>query len=262
MSSCVFLCASVKVHRMETRRIPKTRRSRPHIPGQVLSQLRTYIIEQGLKPGDRMPTERQLAMDLKVSRNSVREALTSLEAVGAVSRRPKIGCVLQPIDMAMLAEVTQFQMLRDENDRQELFIARIMLEESILPLAVANATEEDFQRMEQAIIDMEKNIADPGLVTDADEAFHRALFAAAHNKFLFQFGSLVQVFFRELRTLVRSAQGPDTKMQVLKEHRAILDAIRKRDLASAQRHLRHHLGAYRRQGLVTLDAGIFQESAQ
>ncbi len=240
---------------METKRTPKTRKSRPHIPSQVLSQLRDYIIDQGLKPGDRMPTERQLAQDLKVSRNSVREALTSLEAVGAVSRRPKIGCVLQPIDMAMLAEVTQFQMLRDPGDLQELFIARMMLEESVLPLAVANATNEDLNRMDQTITAMESVIARGEPVHDADEAFHRALFAAAHNKFLFQFGSLIQVFFRETRKRVReTSKNPNN---IVGEHRAILQAIRERNLAAALQNMRHHLSTYQRHGLITLSENMF-----
>lgn len=236
---------------MEQPKPPKAKpatRPRKHVPGQVLKQLRQYITEHDLKPGDRLPTERQLAEDLKVSRNSVREALTSLESVGAVSRRPKIGCVLQPIDMAMLAQVTQFQMLRDAADLAELYTARCLLEESILPLAVANATPEDLELLEKTITDMREALASNLPMHDLDEAFHRGLFAAAHNKFLFQFGSLIQVFFRESRTRIRaSTTNPGNTMV---EHAAILAAIRKRDAKAAQKHMRHHLSTYVRTGVI------------
>jgi len=233
---------------MDTKRPAKIRKSRPHIPGQVLTQLRSYIIEQGLKTGDRLPTERQMAMDLKVSRNSVREALTTLESVGAVSRRPKIGCVLQPIDLAMLGEIVQFQLLRDAEDLQELYSARIMLEEAILPLAIINATEEDLAKLDNNITMMENNLSNAEMVHDIDEAFHRALFAAAKNKFLFQFGSLIQVFFRESRRLARS-QG-DRPADTAKEHRNILNAVRNRDLPKAIESMREHLSVYQRSGLI------------
>lgn len=229
----------------------RTVSTRQAIPGQVLKKLRQYIIDHDLKPGDRLPTERQLAEHLKVSRNSVREALTSLESVGAVLRRPKIGCVLQPIDMAMLAEVTQFQMLRDTKDLTELFIARRLLEESILPLAVANATDEDMATLEANNNAMAIALEQNQMVYDLDEAFHRALFTAAHNKFLFQFGSLIQVFFRESRRKIRaSADQPNNTVE---EHRAIVAAIGKRDAKAAQKHMRHHLSNYVRAGMIDID---------
>jgi GntR family transcriptional repressor for pyruvate dehydrogenase complex len=218
------------------------------VPGQVLDKLRDYIIDHDLQPGDRLPTERQLAEDLQVSRNSVREALTSLEAVGAVSRRPKIGCVLQSVDLSVLAEVIQFQLIRDDRDLQELYTARVLLEDAILPLAVANATQEDIDFLNQTLVDLKQRLTAHESVHDVDEAFHRGLFAAAHNKFLLQFGSLIQVFFRESRKRLRS--NPDHTMRTLEEHRAILGAIIRRDAKAARKHMQKHLDAYIRTGTI------------
>lgn len=229
------------------------RKPRRPIPSQVLDQLRQYILNEGLQPGDRLPTERQLAQDLGFSRNSVREALTSLESVGAVSRRPKIGCVLQPIDLSTLGQLVQFQMLRDTQDLAELFIARRLLEESILPLAAANATEEDFLTLEANVKEMEKKLAEDDHVHDLDEAFHRGLFAAAHNNFLFQFGSLIQVFFRESRRQIRYTNQVNNTVV---EHRAILAALRKRDAAAAKAKMHEHLGSYLRSGTIKLSPAV------
>src|SRR5947208_14828114 len=76
---------------------------------QVLRSLQQYILTQGLRPGDRLPTERELAAELGVSSNTVREALKSLETIGALTRKPRHGTVLQTVDFALLAEVAQFQ---------------------------------------------------------------------------------------------------------------------------------------------------------
>lgn len=226
------------------------RRSRQAVPGHVLKQLREYILDRQLMPGDRLPTERELAQTLGVSRNSVREALTSLEAVGAVSRRPKIGCILQPVDLGTLAEITQFQLLRNEQDLAQLFIARRVLEESIIPLVVANATEQDIAQLRQTLADLQDQHERGEQVHDSDVAFHRALFAAAHNKFLYQFGSLIQVFFSESRRKIRA--GVDRENRTLKEHRAIVDAIERRDEKAARQHLHDHLEAYVRSGTIKL----------
>src|ERR1041384_6424725 len=83
---------------------------------EVLGSLRRYILSRQLQPGDRLPTERALAADLGVSRTTVREALTTLETLGAVDRHPGRGAVLQPVDFSLLAEVSRFLMVRSPAD--------------------------------------------------------------------------------------------------------------------------------------------------
>jgi len=215
---------------------------------EVLARLRRHILAQGLKVGDRLPTERDLAADLGVSRATVREALKVLEVIGAVARCPRRGAVLQPLDFGVLAEVSRFLMMRASADFSEVFVARRVLEVSVIPLAAAQATPEHFRRMEAANQLMEAEIEAAGAPVDGDMAFHRVLLAAANNSFLEQFGEIIQEFFRDRRA--HQSVAGEMAHQTVAEHRAIAAALRDGDVAQAQRVLEMHLDRYVARGLV------------
>jgi GntR family transcriptional repressor for pyruvate dehydrogenase complex len=215
---------------------------------QVLRRLQEYILTHGLRPGDRLPTERELAASLGVSSNTVREALKSLETIGALVRRPRHGTVLQPINFSMLAGLARFQLLHTSTDLTELFVARRLLEVSVLPLVAHHAAEEDYQRMEAANRQMEAEIDERGRGVEGDMAFHQALLAAASNKFLAQFGALLQEFFRQART--RTLTDERESRRSLEDHRQILQALREGDVERAQRLMEAHLDHYPRKGLI------------
>lgn len=222
--------------------------TRQTLAQQVLRSLRDYIAVHRLRPGDRLPPEGELATALGVSRNTLREALKSLQTVGMVSRHPKRGTVLQPVNFALLAEVAQCQLLDSPTDLTEVFVARRLLEVSILPLVAAHATEQQFQDMEAAIRLMEAEIAQGRLGVEADMAFHRALVAAAHNKLLAQFGAIIQEFFRDIRS--RLLVDEANQRRVLEEHRQIVAALRRKEVERAQRLMEAHLNHYVRQGVI------------
>ena len=208
---------------------------------QVLRSLRQYIEEHDLQPGDKLPTERDLAADLGVSRNTVRESLGVLEAIGIVKRLPKVGAVLQDADLDLLGEVTQF-LMRSRGDLEQLFEARRTLEISLMPLIVANADDEDFAALEASIVQMERDIERGGLGTEGDVEFHRVLLQAANNALLLQFGALIQEFFRAPRT--RMLLDPATAQNSIADHRRIIEALRDRDVVAAQKAMETHLGVY------------------
>lgn len=215
---------------------PLTRRT---LSEEVVGRIRNYILSNGIQSGSRLPTETQLATELDVSRNTVREALKSLEAIGAVERRPRRGAILQDVDLGRTAEVSQFLMLRSAKDLDDLFIARRVMELSLLDLVADNAAEEDFLEMEKANQLMESEIADGGSGTDGDVAFHEALVRASKNKFLIQFSNIVQVFIREVHS--RSHMGADTNKIGCEEHRQITSSLRKGDIKTAEHLLREHI---------------------
>ncbi len=208
---------------------------------QVLRTLRDYIEQHDLQPGDRLPTERDLAADLGVSRNTVREALGVLEAIGVVKRLPKLGAVLQPANLELLGEVTQF-LMRSRGDLEQLFEARRTLEISLMPLVVAHASEDDFGQLEASIAQMKTDIERGGLGTEGDVEFHRVLLQAAGNALLLQFGALIQEFFRAMRT--RMLLDPKTAKNSIADHHKIIAALRAGDVGAAQHAMEQHLGVY------------------
>lgn len=213
--------------------------SRMPLRRQVLRSLLRRIAESGLGPEDRLPTERELAAELGVGRNTVREALKSLEAIGAVARRPKRGSVLKPVDFGLLADVSQTLMLRSASDYNELLAARRAFEMSVLSLATAHADEEDFRRMEAANRLIESEVGAGWLPVEGDLAFHEALLNASHNRFLVQFGRLLQAFFRTTRP--RVAPEGATARRTLRDHRDLIRALRARSLRRAQQVMERHL---------------------
>ncbi len=225
---------------------------------QVLENLEQYIVQRRLGPGDRLPPERELAAELGVSRGTMREALEWMESIGALSRHPRRGSVLQPVDLGVLAQTIQFLVLRAPADLAELFVARRMLEVSILDFVVVHATEADFARMEQANALMETELVAGTLGVSADRSFHRALFSAAGNKFLAQMGALLQGFFLNDRT--RFVANIRHSRRTVEEHREIIRALRDNNLPRAREVMCRHMDAYVRQHLVALpDAAAAEE---
>jgi GntR family transcriptional repressor for pyruvate dehydrogenase complex len=211
---------------------------------QVLRSLLENISARGLGPEDKLPTERELASDLGVGRNTVREALKSLEMIGALERRPKRGSVIQAVDLSLLGEVTQALWLRTDEDAVEMYEARRTIELGVLRLAVANATEEDFQRMEEANKQMERDCEQGFALTEADAAFHQALLGASHNRFLIQFGRLLEEFFRDVRQ--RYKHDDAVARRTLDEHRRLVVALRRGHVAQAERLMEAHLDPHRK----------------
>ena len=211
---------------------------------QVLRSLLENISTRGLGPEDKLPTERELAHDLGVGRNTVREALKSLEMIGALERRPKRGSVIQAVDLSLLGEVTQALWLRTDEDVFEMYEARRTIELGVLRLAVANATEEDYQRMEEANEQMERDHEQGFAPTESDAAFHQALLGASHNRFLIQFGRLLEEFFRDVRQ--RYQHDDAVAKRTLDEHRQIVIALRRGHVAQAERLMESHLDPRRK----------------
>lgn len=213
--------------------------TRQPLARQVLQSLLQNIAARGLAANDRLPTERELAAELQVSRNTVREALGSLEAIGAVTRSPKRGAVLQPVDLSALAGISQVFLLRSAADFEELLVARRAFEIGLLPLVAAHATPDDFRQMEAANAMIQAEVAAGWLPLDGDLAFHKAILNASHNRFLIQFGRLLEEFFRAARS--RTAPNESVYRRTLREHQQIARALAAGNVREAQRLMEGHL---------------------
>ena len=95
---------------------------------------------------------------------------------------------------------------------------------------------------------LEAEIQAGGSGVEGDMAFHHALLKAAGNKFLTQFGALLQEFFRQAR--LRVLADPAAARRPLEDHRRIAGALRERDAARAQQLMEEHLSHYQRRGIV------------
>ncbi len=212
----------------------------------VLEVLRDHIARHHLRPGDKLPGELQLAEELGVSRNAVREGLKALQMAGVLERRPRVGTTLRTLDLLAAAQAIALPMAPSESELLELFNARHHLEMALLPLIAANVKESDFRRMEAAIVQQRDDLQDGGDGVEGDTAFHRALLQAVGNRHLAQLGEIVRRYFNSAReTFPVPPTQREALMNSVEEHAIIVQALRRGDATAAQQAMNIHLSRAR-----------------
>ncbi|MSS70545.1 MAG: FadR family transcriptional regulator [Candidatus Latescibacteria bacterium] len=219
---------------------------------QVAEEIKQYILDQGLKKGDALPTEVEFAERLGVSRPTVREALKGLQMVGILTSRKGSGHAVGSLDLLELARQLSFHVQTEGMDFRELAETRLFLEVNILPLVAARATEEDFSRLQQALDLLYRGLEqrDQAVCIAADVAFHRALFEASQNQLLTNLADVIAEFFGHIRrALFTPEQDPPSAQperaihanRAFRDHQAICDALRKKDVRRAREVMYDHL---------------------
>jgi len=211
----------------------------PAVTGQVLR----FIEEHGLSAGDRLPSERDLATQLDVSRPALRESLATLEALRLITRKPNSGIYLAGPNAYPSFESV---VLRSNHglplDRDTIVHSmevRNLLELQAIELACERRTAADLAHLASIVEQTGQRLAEKCSIIDLDEAFHLGVVAASHNPVFVQIVhsfyrlSIVRrrVYFSDLRRCRRSHR----------EHQAILRAIGARDTAAAREAMRQHI---------------------
>ena len=221
----------------------------PRIPDAIAHQLETRIIEGSLKPGDRLPAERELAIELGVSRPSLREAIKQLVSRELLVSRHGGGTYVT--DRLATTFSDPWQQLLDQHPslQEDVLEFRYLLEASAAELAAQRATTGDLLRIEEAFtrLDAAYLSTDRGAQVAADVAFHLTVAESAHNVL---FGHLVSSVLRLLheqvrRNLSEMAVSPETARQLMAQHLAIRNAIRDRQPEQARLAAQTHISFVR-----------------
>ena len=204
------------------------------------------LIQQGaLEHGARLPAERVLAEQLKVSRSSVREAIRTLELQGLVVTKHGSGSFIdtQNLDaVATLMTSSQGEgMGAGEVQLQDIFEVRHLLEPQIAALAAQRATPEDVERLAAILEEQQRQIMEGETGVDADTEFHFALATATHNAALVKVVSAVEDVLRQSRD--QSLQQPGRPQRSLDSHHQILEMIRGKNHLGAREAMEYHLTA-------------------
>ncbi len=203
---------------------------------QLVERLLAIIDEMELGPGDRLPPERELSAGLGVSRASVRQALVVLEVQGLIEVRHGDGAILldkRPAAAVLSAVAAHTRRLT------EVIEAREALEVKLAGLAAERRTDEDLDRMDEALALMEQEIAAGERGLDGDQKFHRAVTTAARSGLLEDLMQEIAAAIRESR--IESLSQPDRPQISLASHREIAAAIREGDETAASEAMRHHI---------------------
>lgn len=214
---------------------------REGLPAQVAASIRREIVRGRLTPGDKLPTEQQLATLLGVSRNVVREGIAELRNAGLVISRQGVGAFVAAPELSPTLRLDPSE-LRAPEDYRSLFDLRLILETGAAELAAKHRTDKDLDEIERCYNGMlNAGIwSEDGL--DHDIAFHRAVAEAAHNGFLLLFIAFVSNHLKSSIRLTRE-RSQETELQsvTVAEHVDILAALREGDPDAARNAMRRHL---------------------
>lgn len=215
---------------------------------QVVERLRRHIDVEGLRPGDRLLSEREMAERLGVSRTSVRQALTALEVMGLVEIRHGDGVFLTHPPEAVLPPLATA--LADEHEQLPAVMeVRQAIEAQTARLAAQRRTEDDVATLAEALDRMQDAIDAGEDPADADSAFHDGIVAAARNPLLAglweQMGGPVD------KTRRASLARPGRPRASLAAHRRIFAAIAEGDPDAAAKAMLDHLAVVADLGFLT-----------
>ena len=224
----------VTVNSNDFRAVHKSR-----ISEEIIEQVRDLITSGRIKPGDRLPAERELAQQLNVGRSTVREAIRVMESMGLLNVRAGEGTFLVAATGEVNADSVTKAFLQSWDNQHNFFEVRRVIEPDLAALTARRATPEQIEKMRAMLGEQEADIRRGGNGMQADTAFHYLLAQASGNEVLVRIMDGLMDRLRETReSALRTAGRP---AQSLRQHRRILAAIEARDVKAAEKRMLEHL---------------------
>ena len=214
---------------------------RKKLPEQVAEGIREYIVGNSLKPGDRLPTEHQLADQFGVSRISVREATKALGFLGIVEAAPRRGLTVGTVDMQRVSEFLGFHLALADHPLEQLVETRVVIETGGLPHLMRRLSEDPaiYERL-NSLNEQLRNTRSLKKWIELDIQFHRALLDESGLKPLLAFAGLLEIFFHRVRESVQKGEW-DVGIE---SHQRIIDGLRDGRLQEACDELRSHIESH------------------
>nr|WP_249308693.1 FadR/GntR family transcriptional regulator [Lederbergia citrea] len=203
----------------------------------VSDSLRQYIVDNKLTTGHKLPSERDLASMLDVSRVVVREALRTLESTGIIIIRHGEGAFVNTDDSSVILNHLLFFWQMNNEKIEELFELRQLLEKAAIEQIIEKTDIGHLQELDHIISEMSETI-DPIKFKELDIDFHRGLIKATKNELFLQLTDIIVQYFANVS---HSHMDDVQRNKAIKEHRLILEALKDNDKDLALHLLSEHL---------------------
>jgi GntR family transcriptional regulator, transcriptional repressor for pyruvate dehydrogenase complex len=205
----------------------------------IIPRLTGYILDAGLRPGDKLPTERVLMEELGVGRSSLREAIRTLSALGVVRVASGEGMFVGD-GRTILTQPISWRLLMGDDSSSEVVEARRLIEVELAGYCAQRASAEEVAEIERHLTTMRETRGDPERFTDADAEFHYAIARAARNRVLFQ---VLETLHNVVRVWIyrNFVEFSDETMQSYQQHVPVFEAIRDGDADAARRAMGAHI---------------------
>jgi DNA-binding FadR family transcriptional regulator len=209
---------------------------------KVIAFFREQLLTGRLKPGDRLVSERELALSLGVSRPVLREALRSLAMLGVLDIRHGKGAYVKPVDLSVLSDFFTFCLAQQPDILDDVMQARIAIECQAIRLACERAGDSDLTRIGGRLSHLMDTIHDPESGGDADFAFHLAIVEAGRSPVLLQlYQALADLLTRShVERRQQTVMVPGIRDYLVDAHREVFLSIVARDPDAAEMRLREH----------------------
>jgi GntR family transcriptional repressor for pyruvate dehydrogenase complex len=209
----------------------------------IIDQIRNAIFDGRLKPGDKLPSERELIENFKVGKATLREALRSLEVLGFLEIRKGVsgGAFVTEVDMTKARDSFTNFLLFKNLSLKDLSEVRLLLEPYIAEKATLAITREDLHRLEKLIKGSEQAIrSDIAFESRKDEIeFHRIIASVTGNPILMFILDFVENLLIDTKAILKPGKEFSTK--VLRAHKRIYNALLERNIKKVHQEMVRHI---------------------
>lgn len=213
-----------------------------HLPTQIAAKIGQEITAGGLKPGEKLPPETEMAKTFGVSRSVVREAIAQLRNEGMLDTRQGVGAFVLGRQNRPIIRLDSADLINPESFRS-LFQLRIPLEVEAAGLAALHHTPADLKRLDDALAVMqgaETKWNDDGIAADLE--FHNALSQCTQNEYYSLFlGFIAEKIISTISIARERVELEQIVDLTLREHTAVRDAVAARDMQGAREAMRAHI---------------------
>jgi len=223
-----------KISRKAFRTVRKTR-----VSEGIIEQVRDLITSGRLRPGDRLPSERELAQALSVSRSAVREAIRAMESLGLIEARAGEGTFVATSAANPKGDAITNTLFQTWDTQHKLFEVRRVIEPDLAALAARRATADQMEKLRAILEKQAAQVRQGGTGVEQDATFHYGIAEATGNEVLVRIVDNLMGLLSKTREA--SLQDDERRTRSLKQHRAILRAIEARDPRAAERRMRDHI---------------------
>lgn len=213
------------------------------VTDMLVNRILGFVTAGQLSPGDRLPSERDLAERFGVSRPTVREAMRALSVLGVVEVRHGGGAFVSALDASSLLSPLNFFLGLSEVSVDQVYQARRLIEGEICALAAARATVADLEALEALIREQEAVVDSTDAYLELDSYFHARLGDIAGNPFLARAAQSLNVLGIEFRKA--AAVSGEMPRRSIQDHRRITAAVRAGDVEAARQAMIAHMDQVR-----------------
>jgi GntR family transcriptional repressor for pyruvate dehydrogenase complex len=209
------------------------------ISDEIVEQILALIASGDLKPGQRLPSERELCKNFNAGRSSLREALRCLSIVGVLTARVGEGTSVSTNGGRFLGKIVEWRIITEKHDIEDLMQVRIALEGVTAASAALRGAEEDLAKLELVIRKMKAALNDEKRFTKLDLEFHITMATISKNFLIYDLVTMIRGQLEKM--LQKVLLLPNAIPLTLKEHIAIWNAIKRHDADAASAAMQKHL---------------------